>query len=116
MNRKLRRFCLLLFLGLLLPVALKDWQGRVKAQDRVDFVRDIQPIFRASCAPCHLGEKAKAEPRLDSRAQTLKLVVPGNRKDSRLLHRLLGLNGEPRMPLGREALSKAQLDLLGRWI
>jgi hypothetical protein len=55
-------------------------------------------------------------PRLDSKMLTLKFVVPGNSKDSRLVHRVLGLNGEERMPLGREALRGAQIELLKRWI
>jgi hypothetical protein len=116
MNRNLKRFCLFLLVGLMLPVALRDWQSRASTQTKVDFIRDIQPIFRASCSPCHFGEKPKAEPPLDSRTLTLKLVVPGNSKDSRLVHRVLGLNGEERMPLGREALSAAQIELLKRWI
>ncbi len=89
---------------------------RTSSQIKVDFVRDIQPIFQASCTPCHFGEKPKAELRLDSKAITLKLVVPGNSNGSRLVHRLLGANGEKRMPLGREALSAVQIELLKRWI
>jgi hypothetical protein len=115
MNSKLKRFCLL-FAGLALLVALRPWESRVTAQEKVDFIRDIQPIFRTSCMPCHFGEKPKAEPRLDSKPQTLKLVIPGNSKDSRLLHRVLGLNGEERMPMGRAALGSAQIELLKRWI
>jgi hypothetical protein len=115
MNSKLKRFCLLLG-GLALLAGLKDWDSRVNAQAKVDFARDIQPLFQTSCSPCHFGEKPKAEPRLDSKALTLKLVVPGNSKESRLMHRVLGLNGEERMPLGRAALSAAQIELLKRWI
>jgi hypothetical protein len=116
MNITLRKFCLLLFTGLVLLVALRPWEPRVSAQAKVDFVRDIQPILQTSCTPCHFGEKPKAEPRLDSKPQTLKLVIPGNSRDSRLLHRVLGLNGEERMPLGRAALSATQIELLKLWI
>jgi hypothetical protein len=116
MNSTIRRFCLFLFSGLALLVALRQGDARVTAQAKVDFVRDIQPIFQTSCRPCHFGEKAKASPRLDSKTLTLKLVTPGNSKDSRLYHRIMGLNGEERMPLGREALSAPQVELLKRWI
>ena len=94
----------------------------VEAQAKIDFVRDIQPIFQTSCAPCHTSESPKAELRLDHKILALKggisgpVIIPGNSKDSRLLHRVLGLNGEKRMPLGREALSADQIALLTRWI
>ena len=92
------------------------------AQSKVDFVRDIQPIFETSCSPCHTSETPKAELRLDVKSLALKggisgqVILPGNSKDSRLLHRVLGLNGEKRMPLGREALSANQIELIKRWI
>ncbi len=117
MNSKTkRRFSLLFLIGLALLVAVRHWDARVSAQAKVDFVRDIQPIFQASCTPCHFGEKPKAELRLDSKTLTLKLIVPGNSNGSRLVQRVLGANGEKRMPLGREALSAAQIELLKRWI
>ncbi len=117
MNSKTKRsLCLFLLSGVLLLVAIRQWEARVSAQSKVDFVRDIQPIFQTSCTPCHFGEKPKADLRLDNKTLTLKLVTPGNSKDSRLVQRVLGANGEKRMPLGREALSAAQIELLKRWI
>jgi hypothetical protein len=116
MNGKVRKFCLFLFSGVLLWCANARWQVPVGAQAKIDFVRDIQPIFQNACAPCHFGEKPKAEPRLDNRTTALKVITPGNSRASRLMHRVLGLNGEDRMPLGREALSSTQIDLLKRWI
>jgi mono/diheme cytochrome c family protein len=89
---------------------------------RVDFARDIEPIFRAACASCHFGDKAKGELRLDSKAAAMKggisgaVIRPGASNEPRLLHRVRGLNGEKRMPLGGEALAPAQIELLKRWI
>ncbi len=103
-----------------LVVGFNQWT--VGAQAKVDFVRDIEPIFQTSCSPCHMSDTPKAELRLDVKALALKggisgqVIIPGNSKDSRLLHRVLGLNGEKRMPLGREALSATQTDLIKRWI
>ncbi|HYE71945.1 MAG TPA: c-type cytochrome domain-containing protein, partial [Blastocatellia bacterium] len=88
----------------------------------VDFVRDVQPIFQSGCAKCHFGEKVKGELHLDNKALALKgglsgqVIIPGNSKDSRLVHRLLGLNDEKRMPLNVPPLSSAQIDLIRRWI
>ncbi len=103
-------------IGLVGLIAVQHWASRVSAQAKVDFVRDIQPIFQTSCTPCHFGEKPKADLRLDSKTLTLKLIAPGKSAESRLVHRVLGANGEKRMPLGREALSAAQIELLKRWI
>jgi mono/diheme cytochrome c family protein len=101
---------------------LFPWEWSARAQAQVDFVRDIQPIFRASCASCHFGEKPKAELRLDNKSLAMKggisgaVIVPGNSKDSRLVHRIVGLHGEKRMPLGGQPLSNEQIELIKRWI
>ncbi|MBS1790376.1 MAG: PSD1 domain-containing protein [Acidobacteria bacterium] len=89
---------------------------------KVDFVRDIQPIFRAHCQTCHGEQTAKGQLRLDNKASAMKggisgaVILPGNSRESRLLHRVRGEGGEKRMPLGGEALSTAQIELLARWI
>ena len=91
-------------------------------QSKIDFVRDIQPIFRASCSPCHFGDKPKGELRLDNKASAMKggisgaVIKPGNGNGSRLLDRIQGLHGEKRMPLGGEPLAPAQVELIKRWI
>ncbi|MBP6822540.1 MAG: DUF1549 domain-containing protein [Acidobacteria bacterium] len=88
---------------------------------KVDFARDIQPIFRAHCQSCH-GETAKGQLRLDNKTSTMKggisgaVIVPGNSRQSRLLHRVRGEGGEKRMPLNGEALTSAQIELLTRWV
>jgi hypothetical protein len=115
----MRQHRISLFVLFLFLAGVLFWQGNTAARtqaEKVDFVRDIQPLFQTSCTPCHFGEKPKADLRLDSKTLTMKLVVPGKSNDSRLVHRVLGLNGEKRMPLGREALSAAQIELLKRWI
>ncbi|HYG75415.1 MAG TPA: PSD1 and planctomycete cytochrome C domain-containing protein [Planctomycetota bacterium] len=88
----------------------------------VDFVRDIQPIFKAACYSCHGPEKQKGELRMDSRELALKggssgvMIKPGNSKDSLLMHRILGLGDEPRMPVKADALTKQQVELIAAWI
>ena len=89
---------------------------------KVDFVRDIQPILQANCWRCHNEQTAKGQLRLDSKTSTMKggisgaVIIPGNSRDSRLLHRVRGEGGEKRMPLGGEALSTAQIELIKSWI
>ncbi|HQR35761.1 MAG TPA: PSD1 and planctomycete cytochrome C domain-containing protein [Blastocatellia bacterium] len=89
---------------------------------KVDFVRDIQPILRAHCQSCHGEQAAKGQLRLDNKASAMKggisgaVILPGNSRDSRLLHRVRGEGGEKRMPLGGEALKPEHVQLLARWI
>jgi mono/diheme cytochrome c family protein len=99
------------------------WARQASAQQpKVDFVRDVQPIFAAACAKCHFGEKVRGELHLDNKALALKggisgaVIVPGNSQASRLVHRVLGLNGEKRMPLGGEPLKPGQIEIIKRWI
>ena len=91
-------------------------RGAMAAQGKVDFVRDIQPIFAAHCVKCHGPEKQMAQLRLDNRGAAMRVIAAGRSADSRLLHRVLGLNSEARMPKGGEPLPAAQVDLLRRWI
>jgi mono/diheme cytochrome c family protein len=92
------------------------------AGQSVDFVRDIQPIFEASCYQCHSGAQPKSQLRLDSKPLALKgglsgpVIVPGDSEGSRLVHRVLGLHGEQRMPLNGDPLAAEQIALLRRWI
>jgi len=102
---------------------LARWGQDARAQQaKTDFARDIQPIFQAACAPCHFGERPKAELRLDDKTLAMKggisgpVIIPGNSRASRLVHRIEGAGSEKRMPLGREALRPEQVELIRRWI
>lgn len=89
---------------------------------KIDFARDIQPILATNCYGCHGAQKANAQLRLDVKVAAIKggmsgaVILPGNSKDSCLLHRLQGLNGETQMPLGRAPLTPAQIKLIKRWV
>src|SRR2546428_4383841 len=102
--------------GVALKAGKPDATGKVPAQGEaaqaqsIDFNRDIEPIFSASCNKCHGPEKPQAQLRLDSEAGILrggfsgKIVIPGNSRDSLLVKRLLGCTGAPRMPTGADPL------------
>ncbi len=102
--------------ALLLLAALQD------PPPKVDFVRDVQPLFRASCVKCHGPEKPKAQFRLDSRSFAMKggvggkAILPGKGADSLLIKLLLATDPDERMPRKADALPKAQIDLLRAWI
>jgi hypothetical protein len=93
---------------------------RVEAQRgwsaRVDFVRDIQPIFQKSCYPCHGPAQQRAGLRLDSRDSALaKVIVPGKASESALYQRIAGLTDQARMPMGGQ-LDARQTALIRLWI
>ncbi|HYE75568.1 MAG TPA: c-type cytochrome domain-containing protein, partial [Blastocatellia bacterium] len=93
-----------------------------KQTQKTDFVRDIEPIFAASCYSCHGAKKAAGQLRLDTKELAMKggmsgqIIIAGNSKDSRLMHRILGLGGEKQMPLGADPLKPEQIELIRRWI
>jgi len=87
-----------------------------------DYVRDIQPILEQHCYECHGAKKTKGSLRLDRAASARKggmtgpAVVAGDSEHSLLVRRLLGLDGEDRMPLDKDPLPEAQVALIRRWI
>jgi len=92
------------------------------APQKVDFVRDVQPLFKASCLKCHGAEKPKGQFRLDSRPLALKggvsgkAILPGNSKESLLIKLLLEKDDENRMPQKAPALAPEKIALLRAWI
>jgi hypothetical protein len=95
------------------------------AQEKVQFLRDIQPILSANCFACHGFDPTtqKAGLRLDQReAATGPLksgniaIVPGNPRKSELLTRLHDKD-EPMPPAQTgKKLTDAEKKLLERWI
>ncbi|MDQ3685083.1 MAG: PSD1 and planctomycete cytochrome C domain-containing protein [Acidobacteriota bacterium] len=87
-----------------------------------DFATHVEPIFKASCYSCHAGPQPKAGLRLDVKSLALKggmsgkVIIAGNSKGSRLIHRVHGLGDEARMPLKGDPLTPQQIDLLSKWI
>ncbi|MFN0110560.1 MAG: DUF1549 domain-containing protein [Blastocatellia bacterium] len=103
-------------------IGLNFWQSNVEAQQsskpqKIDFAREIQPIFAASCAGCHGEKKQAAGLRLDSKAITLaKVIKPGKAAESELYRRIAGLSDQARMPMGGKPLSAEQVALIKAWI
>ena len=89
---------------------------------RVDFVRDIEPLFKASCLKCHGPEKPKGQFRVDSRSFAMKggvggkAILPGKGAESLIVKLLLSGDPDERMPRKADPLPKAQVDLVRTWI
>src|SRR5262245_46779442 len=85
---------------------------------KIDFARDVQPIFRQSCVTCHGPSQQMNGLRLDRKSSVLSVrrVVPGGLENSLLYKRLLGASeyGSQMPPTG--ALRPEQIDIVKRWI
>ena len=108
-----------------LALCLFTWAQRARAEGqqaepaisrKVDFLKEIQPIFQSSCYSCHGPQRQMAGLRLDSKALTRRLIVPGNAAQSLLYQNLAGLQGRTQMPLGGKPLEPARLALIRAWI
>ncbi|HXJ95414.1 MAG TPA: ankyrin repeat domain-containing protein [Terriglobia bacterium] len=87
---------------------------------KVDFGRDVQPIFQANCYGCHGPSQQMAGFRLDRRSDamrggTIAVIGPGNSAASRLYLRLIGSEYGPKMPM-TGSLTAAQVETIREWI
>ncbi len=104
----------LVALGVCLSIAPFSAQNPPK----VEFERDVLPVFRQNCAGCHGPTQQIAGLRLDRRSSVLaaRRVVPGGLENSLLFHRLIGdgLYGPQMPPTGQ--IAQAQIDTIKTWI
>jgi hypothetical protein len=111
--------------------------GRIsRAADKVDFEKDVKPIFKESCIKCHSLDnpkhKAASGLRLDTKEDAMKggksgkAIIPGNAKDSVLYKILLGtvtVDGEdidamPKPKKGEhfKPLPDKEIEVIKNWI
>lgn len=97
---------------------LASWidQGAHTEAPKALFARDVQPILKAHCATCHGGASPAGGLDLSDPKKTLAAVVKGDPQRSPLLRRILGLDGQPRMPMGFGPLPAAQIQAIKDWI
>ncbi|MDQ6630254.1 MAG: SUMF1/EgtB/PvdO family nonheme iron enzyme, partial [Verrucomicrobiota bacterium] len=104
-----------------------NWPDDVtlKATRRIDFVKDIQPIFELNCVTCHHADGAKGKLRLDEKAEAFKGgehgsgIVPGNALRSLVyMTTVLSAEHDYLMPPKSKGgpLPKEVSDLLREWI
>jgi cytochrome c553 len=115
----------LLFLASLAAAARKSGDTRQlppAATGRIDFKRDIQPIFARACLSCHGAKKHKAGLRLDSGKTALEgsyagpVIIPRDALRSRLLHVVAGLDPDLKMPPRGKSLTRVEIGRLRAWI
>ncbi len=95
---------------------------------KVDFEKEVYPIFAEKCIECHGPAKQKGKYRMDTKEGAFKagdsgsFIIPGNSEKSPLIHIVAGLIEEGLMPPPSdkkgesEPLSKEQIGILRSWI
>src|SRR6266513_497165 len=98
-----------------------NWPSR--AEDKVDFAKQIGPILEQNCVKCHGPEKQKAKLRLDSKEAAMKggkdgaIIVAGKADKSEMYRRItLPKGNDDIMPNEGDPLTKEQTDLIRDWI
>ncbi|WP_165249538.1 PSD1 and planctomycete cytochrome C domain-containing protein [Paludisphaera soli] len=98
-----------------------------RADDRVDYNRDVRPIFSKNCFACHGPDEGdrKADLRLDLRDEAVKAseerdaaLVPGDPESSTALERILEADDTLRMPPRKAGprLAEAEVETLRKWV
>ena len=120
------------FLTGVVAIALATQSAEVRGQaqekvspasfGKVDFERDILPIFEKSCFACHGATQQMLGLRLDAKRAALvgsdsgKVIQPHNAAESPLYRRVAGIGDQTRMPMGGDPLDAAQIELIRTWI
>lgn len=90
-----------------------------QATGKVDFERDVEPIFRQNCIGCHGPKIQNGGMRVDRRSSVLKAdahrVAPQSIEYSFLYQRLIGPDFGPRMPPAGQ-LPPEQVRIVKAWI
>ena len=101
-------------------VLLQTASGR--ADDQLQYNRDVRPILAEFCFACHGPDSAarKADLRIDQRDAAIEsgAIVEGKPDESELIARILTADPELLMPppATKKSLSKEQKEVLKRWV
>lgn len=93
--------------------------GALSAQTpaKVDFAKDVLPILRQNCVPCHGPAQQNSGLRLDRKSVVISRrgVVPGSSDNSFLFHRISGNSYGMQMP-PTGPLRGEQIATIKKWI
>jgi mono/diheme cytochrome c family protein len=105
-----------------------DFSKLIPAADKkVDFEKEIYPLFKEFCIDCHGPKKKKGRYRIDTKEgkdgafkidrDGVAFIKPGDSKNSRLTHMMCDMIDEMLMPPPEaDPLSKEQIGLIRAWI
>lgn len=110
-------------LGVAIPLASAAVAaGSADPPRKVEFERDIRPLFVARCLACHGPTAQKSGLRLDQKSGTIlggdtgKAVVPGKSGESEIFLRVTSHDAMKLMPPSGKPLSPREVELLRDWI
>ncbi|HKA08089.1 MAG TPA: DUF1549 domain-containing protein, partial [Gemmataceae bacterium] len=92
------------------------------ANRKIDYVKDVQPIFANTCYSCHGDKKQQSSFRLDRKTDAFKggeigkPIVPGKSAESPLIRYVAGVDENVKMPPKGDRLSVEQVGILRAWI
>jgi hypothetical protein len=95
------------------------------AQAKVDFAREVRPIFNAHCTACHGGVKEAGEVSFIYREKALgkgesgkTIIVPGKPEASEMMARVLSTDPDEVMPKPEHGppLAAKEIETLRQWI
>ena len=97
--------------------------GAVRAEDQVDFEKQIKPILERTCVKCHGPEKTEGGYALHKRELMIQggdsgeALVPGSAEDSHLFYRITLPHDDPTiMPAEGDPLKEEEIELIRKWI
>ena len=91
------------------------------SQEKVDFLKEVQPILTAKCLACHSGDAPQAGLKVHTRDDLMKggatgpAIVPGQGEDSLLVAKMEGKKGM-RMPPSGPPVDAAVIERIRLWI
>ena len=92
------------------------------AVKKVDFARDVFPIFQARCVDCHGEDEQEGLLRMDAKAIVFAggisgpSIKKGDADASSLMRRILGKDEKDRMPLDDDPLTDKETAIIRAWI
>ena len=93
------------------------------AEDSIDFVRDVRPIFQKHCYSCHAKKQQKSGLRLDIKSEAFKggdvfgpSIIPRDVEESPLIQFVSDPNVDLPMPPEGDRLSAEAIAILTKWV
>lgn len=109
-----RKICCFVLAATLFPACQRE---------KIDFSTQVKPILNKRCISCHGGVKQHAgfsvlfaEEALDTTESGKYAIVPGDPAHSEMIRRINETDPELRMPYKEEPLTKAEINILTKWI
>ncbi|MBI3838577.1 MAG: PSD1 domain-containing protein [Planctomycetia bacterium] len=104
------------------PIGAAEPPQSPAANKKIDFARDVRPIFEARCFTCHGEKRQESDFRLDRGDDALRggangaAIVAGKGNASPLVERISGADPDLRMPPKGELLTAALVSVVRSWI